>query len=166
MFVHVDRQPCLMLEQDSQERATKRPANATWQSSFVACMAIVFSPRRLTCNLINLVKTSLCPGSFLKPIYLEKTATMKGLSSRQGDRNPNQQGPHRHKRECCRVALSSAPMPKPRGKAFKRARFETLIHMTRKRRFAIVRHKIACSMQLRSTCSTRRLEGGHGTSLT
>ena len=31
-------------------------------------------------------------------------------------------GPHKHKRGCCRVALSSAPMPKPRGKAFKRAR--------------------------------------------
>lgn len=36
-----DRQPRLMLEQDSQEHATKRPGNATWQSSFVACMVIL-----------------------------------------------------------------------------------------------------------------------------
>jgi hypothetical protein len=82
-----------------------------------------------------------------------------------GDRNSNSASPHKHTRECCRVALSSAAVPKPRGKAFKRARFKTLIHMTRKKRFAIVDHEAASSMQLCSTCSTRQLEEGHGTSM-
>lgn len=54
------RQPCLMLEQDSQEHATKRPGNATWQSSFVACIVIVIdsSPRYFTSIYFGSIKAS------------------------------------------------------------------------------------------------------------
>jgi hypothetical protein len=154
---------CLMLEQDSQEHATKRPANATWQSSFVACMVvvIVFSPRHFTGSFIDCMKASRCIGLFFRLINLRKMAVVRGLVM-TGKSQAEPASPHKHTRECCRVALSSAAVPKPRGKAFKRARFETLIHMTRKKRFAIVDYEAASSMQLCSTCSTRRLDRDMG----
>jgi hypothetical protein len=40
-----------MLEQDSQEHATKRPGNATWQSSLVACMVFVSLRLHFTSDL-------------------------------------------------------------------------------------------------------------------
>jgi len=75
----IDRRPRLMLEQDSQEHATKRPGNATWQSSLVACMVIISLRLHFTSD------SFLCMGSrrhfepFLGLVRLEKTAMEKDL---------------------------------------------------------------------------------------
>lgn len=166
MLVHVDRQPCLMLEQDSQERATKRPANATWQSSFRGLHGYGFLTTALDLQFDQSRGNKSLSRIFLENNLLGKDGYHERSLFTTRRSQSKSAGPHKHKRECCRVALSSATMPKPRGKAFKRARFETLIHMTRKRRFAIARHEVACSMQLRSTRFYETTRRGHGTSLT
>ena len=122
MFMHADQSPRLMLEQDYQEHATKRPGNATWQSSFVACMVILFLTTALysALHVLHGIK-SLIRSLLWTSLSGRETTTLKeSCHGSPGDRKPKPASPHKHTRERRRAALYSDTVPKPRGKAFKR----------------------------------------------